>query len=73
MNRRLYLSYRGYVAAQLWLCVVYLYGGLLGIPSWLALTASYSLLFWQFDKVSLWMRNRDERGRFVKGHGPISG
>jgi hypothetical protein len=43
---------------------------LLGCPFWIMFPLMYAVLWWNIRRVDLWMRNRDERGRFVRGHGP---
>lgn len=62
-------TFRGYLAVQLWLYLLYVYssGGVA-----VAAVAVMYLTAWRTKRLDLWMRNRDERGRFVRGYGPVS-
>ena len=66
------MTYRLYLAVQLALFLCYLLDTNAGMRA-LWFVAMYGVFFWNSSRVDLWMRNRDHRGRFTRGHGPISG
>jgi hypothetical protein len=62
------MTLREYQVLQLGLFALYLFG----CPGLLVVPAMYGLFFYNMRRIDQWMRNRDARGRYARGSGPIS-